>query len=249
MEQSDNETTQLQRRLNDPEVNAALVRIVERINELEETLDSVTSLAKKLPAMTATFTDVADDTYSQLQAAGIDLEQRTRQALTLVEQLTAPKTTAALTQIISRIDELSRLVELSAELPGLLSTVTDIIDDEYRKAADNGVDLQQSISNGVKAALRFGDRVSMAQIDRLIDLLNSDVLHPSAIDVVGSASKALIESEQTKPTKVGFFGLLRQFWNPNFRNTLGFFVQFANRFGADLEKKTNENTNDNRSSQ
>jgi uncharacterized protein YjgD (DUF1641 family) len=67
-------------------------------------------------------------------------------------------------------------------------------------------------------------------------LLNSGVLAPGTLRVVGELGRALTETADAPPTTAGPIGLLRAIGQPDVQRALGFLVTFAERFGRRLHE-------------
>ncbi len=128
-------------------------------------------------------------------------------------------------------DRLREFVELA---PKAIATAADALDAEVAAAAGRGQDVDRALRNGLQAALFFGERVSEAQLAALGKLLDSDVVHPGAIDMVGRAGRALVEAAAAPPGSAGMFGALGASGHPDVKRALAFMIEFAKRFGAAL---------------
>ncbi len=177
---------------------------------------------ESLPGLLATLTDTLDDAQRRLASRGVDVDDRARRALGLIEALTRPET----------LDSLGRMVGLLRDLPGLLATAVDTLDDEARRAADSGIDLDRGLRQGVRAALRLAQSFGEREIDRLTEFLDSNVLHPAALRTVGDAGCALAEARGSAPPRIGLFGLLAALRDPAVQRAVGFMVQVGRAFGA-----------------
>ncbi len=170
----------------------------------------------------ATFTDTVDDAQRRLASRGVDVDDRARRALHLLEALTRPAT----------LDALTRLVELTRDFPGWVATLVDTLDEEARRTADAGIDFDRGIRHAWRAALRLALSLGDREIDRLTEFLDSDVLHPAALRTVGDAGCALAEARGSAPRRIGLFGLLGALREPAVQQALGFLVQVGRTFGA-----------------
>jgi uncharacterized protein YjgD (DUF1641 family) len=131
---------------------------------------------------------------------------------------------------------LPRLAEVLDLVPKAIATITDTIDDEMASAAGRGQDLDRALRNGLAAALYFGERISETQLDALGTLLRSDVLHPSAVDLIGRLGRALVEACKEPRGSAGLRRTLVALRDPDVRRSLAFLLAFAQRFGAALQE-------------
>lgn len=129
---------------------------------------------------------------------------------------------------------LPRLAEILEMAPKAIATITDTMDEEIASAASRGQDVDRALRNGLAAALYFGERISETQLDALGTLLRSDVLHPSAVDLIGRLGRALVEACKEPRGSAGVRRTLVALRDPDVRRSLAFLLAFAQRFGAAL---------------
>jgi hypothetical protein len=128
------------------------------------------------------------------------------------------------------------LQALEAEAPALAAILIDSFDDVMRDAAERGIDVERGLLNGAEAALRFGATMDAEKVKALEALLNSGVLAPSTLRVIGEMGRAVTDTAATAPTAVGALGLLRALGDPDVQRALGFLITFAQRFGSRLRE-------------
>jgi hypothetical protein len=222
----------LQERLNDPDTVDTLNRLLDRIGALEQAVTVLAETVRQAPGMVAMVTDIVDETYREARASGTDLEQQFEGGLALLRQLTEPRTVAVLSRLIERLDTLEPLLDIAEQAPATAAMVVDIVDDAYRQAKAAGVDLDTVLHKGAETAARLGAVVCSAEFDAVMD---SGVLEPKTLRVIGSAGQALATSQQATPKPVGLLGALGALRDPEVRKALGFAVTFAKQFGRALE--------------
>jgi uncharacterized protein YjgD (DUF1641 family) len=229
---SPNGTARLEERLNNPDTAQALNRLLDRLDTIEEAVEKLNVMMVQGPAMLAMMTDVADDVYREADAAGVDLDERLRLTLQLAERLTAPRTVEVLSQLMERMDDVEELIALSDQVPGFVAMMVDMFDDVYRQTEEAGYDLHKVIHEGPEAFIRINEFAASEAFKKLLD---SGVLDPQAIEIVGKAGDALVDcSCQDETPEVGLFGLLRAMRDPDTRRALGFLTAFGKRFGQEL---------------
>lgn len=298
-----NGTTDLRKRLQDPDTQDALLRLLDRLDTIERTVDRLERLDAQLPMLLSTATDVVDAELTRAADRGVVLDERTREALALAEKLTEPQTAAALTRLMDRLDQMEDLAALADQVPGVVATSVDTLDDALTRAADRGVVLDERAREGLhlleqltepetaRALAAVMDRADqledlMQLVDRAPDaiatvvdmldaevakayarghspeetlrqtvgtlgrlgelfrtdefeaLLDSGVLDPEALNVVGSLGAALVDTQKEatrgKTPKRGVFGLLGALRDPDVQHAIGFLTQFAKKFGQNL---------------
>ena len=229
---STNGAAHLEERLNNPDTAQALNRLLDRLDTIEEAVDKLDAMMTQGPAMLAMMTDMADDVYREAEASGVDLDERLRLTLQLAERLTAPRTVEVLSQLMERKDDLEQLVALGEQAPGFMAMMVDMFDDVYRQTEEAGYDLHKVIHEGPEAFIRINEFAASESFKKLLD---SGVLDPEAIDIVGKVGDALVDcSCQDDMPEVGLFGLLRAIRDPDTRRALGFLTEFGRRFGQEL---------------
>jgi hypothetical protein len=131
-------------------------------------------------------------------------------------------------------DALRPLVDLAAQAPALVALAGDSFDDVVRRAMADGIDVERGIVNGAGAALRFGAMMDAEKVREMEALLQSGVLAPSVLKIIGGMGQALLDTVAAQPKPVGMVGLVKAFANPDIQRGLGFLITFAERFGAQL---------------
>jgi hypothetical protein len=132
------------------------------------------------------------------------------------------------------IDALEPVVTLLQQAPPLAAVLGDSFDELMRTARDGGVDVEQGLLNGAGAALRFGAVMDADKVRALEALLQSGVLDPAALQIIGGLGRALIDTASARPAPIGVIGLLKALGDPDIQRALGFLMNFAARFGSRL---------------
>lgn len=226
------------------------VLILSKLESIERRLDRLervkpapaaglpTAIEGTLKNTLATTTDTIDDTIARLAARGIDVDARLRASLHVIEKLTDERVLASLQRIVGRIDALEQLSELAEQGPNALATLTDILDDEVARASENGIQVDSALRNGLTALLYLGQRVSTNELEALGTLLRSDVLHPSAVDIVGRLGCALVAAAHAPSGSVGPIKAMSKLGDDDAKRSTAFVLEFARRFGATLGERT-----------
>lgn len=217
---------------------ASLARIEERLARLEADQHALQTLARdtrelasSAPKALAIVTDSFDDTVRGLQERGVDVDARGRAALELVERLTAPDTLRALGDALALVEN----------LPKLVATATDVFDGAAARAFESGIDIDERM----KILLRCTERLTspealgalelmLARVDALKSVLESGVLDPAPVALVGKAGVAMAEVAAGGAPSVGMLGALGAMSNGDVQRSLGLLLEFARRFGRSL---------------
>ncbi len=162
----------LQLRLNDPQTAVALNRLLDRIDALEETVDTLAGTVGQAPHMVAMMADVADETAQQAAARGIDLDERLHAALKIAEKLTEPRTVEVLSGLLERMDQLEALVQLADQAPGMVSMAADIADEAFGNAAAAGIDVDERAKTALVLVEKLTAPENMATLTKLVDQMD-----------------------------------------------------------------------------
>lgn len=173
----------------------------------------------------------------------------------LLDVLSTPETLEAIIVLMENMDKLAFAVEA---IDGFLQRGDVIIESvaasvKDAKAGVEGSDIKKvmdSLPQIMEATPQLLDATSQllpilasepmqefinsGALDRL---LNSGILAPQTIDVVGHAGGALVESydkTKTTDTRAGLFALLGAARDPDVQKALGFFVEFGKQFGKEI---------------
>jgi hypothetical protein len=79
---------------------AVLERIEQRLARLEGAVDQLDSIGRAAPGALATVTDTLDGVAAHLAESGVDVDQRMRTSLRLLERLTAPQAASAIETLL-----------------------------------------------------------------------------------------------------------------------------------------------------
>jgi hypothetical protein len=141
------------------------------------------------------------------------------------------------TRAIAEVAEgLRPLIALAQQAPAFAAIALDAFDEMMRMAGDKGIDVERGLLNGAEAALRFGATMDAAKVREIDALLNSSVLAPTTLQIIGELGRALTETAATRPSRLGVLGLFKALGQPEVQRALKFLVTFAERFGRRLRE-------------
>ena len=141
------------------------------------------------------------------------------------------------TRAIAEVAEgLRPLIALAQQAPALVAIAMDSFDEAVRTAHDKGIDVERGVLHGAEAALRFGATMDAQKVRELDALLNSGVLAPGTLRIIGEVGRALTETAATPSRTTGVVSVLRALGQPDVQRALGFLVTFAERFGRRLRE-------------
>lgn len=166
---SSNGATALQQRLQDPEAAEALSRLLDRLDTIERAIDLLERLEATWPAALNTATDVVDDELTRAARRGVVLDERAGAALQLAETLTEPETTAVLTRLIDRLDQLEAIAQMADRLPGASAAAVDTLDEALTRAAERGVVFDERVRVGLRLLERMTEPRTAQALGAVLD--------------------------------------------------------------------------------
>lgn len=224
----------LQERINEPETAERLSRLLDRLESIENTLNRVEQAVAQGPALVSSFADIADDVADRAHESGIDIDERIRVSLALVEKLTEPATVAAITGLLERMDKITEMASLLDDLPGFISMMVDAVDEIYQGAEAVGI----SIDARVRSTFALGEKLTApATVDALDQVLDAD-----AVGFVGMLGSTLARCQKEclsrdEPYSATAWELIRTSRDPDARRALGFLVNFGKMFGQGMAER------------
>jgi len=212
-------------RLTAPETSRALTGLLDRLDAVEHAV----TLAEHAPNTIAALTDTVDGLIATAQANGVDIDARARALFTLVERASTPEVTGALCTLTKELPRLATVVEA---LPNGIATAMDTFDDFVAGLSARGVDVESLLENMVTVATRVSNVLESPEFTAL---MNTGVLAPRTLEVIGKAGEALAATQQADVPRVGLFGAVKAAGHPDMQKLLGFALTFAQHFGRQLD--------------
>ncbi|MEZ4660890.1 MAG: hypothetical protein R2911_25345 [Caldilineaceae bacterium] len=150
----------LQDRLNEPATAASINRLLDRIEELEQAVTTLTSTIAQAPGLMAMAGDMVDEAFHAAAAQGIDLEARAKTGLHLLTRLTEP-------QMVAQVEQ---LMDMAAQAPGLAAMMGDMADEAMRNVASAGVDIEERARTGLQLLNRLTEPQMVQQLNQALDM-------------------------------------------------------------------------------
>ena len=240
----------LQESLSNEKTLTSIDRLLARIDTLEKAVDKLTTVIEQGPGMMSMVTDMADEAYQKSAHRGVDIEQRLGNALTIAEKLTAPE----------MLEKLDAFLKFADQAPGLISMTMDVVDEGFKKSANNGVYLEERLGNALVLAekltapemveklnglLQLADQapglISMAMDsfdEQMGKMANSEIDIQGLLELGQDAGVAIAKAKTMPEAKVGgIFSMLRVMKDPDRQRAIGFVMNIAKAFGQQMEKK------------
>jgi uncharacterized protein YjgD (DUF1641 family) len=156
----------------------------------------------------------------------------------LAAMLADPEIRESLAVIVANAPALAALASMSSALlqrgPELADNVNGLVEQLRNSDTDDPGDLR----NAVTALSELAPLTPLLaeRKDTIAGFLDSPILRPEIVDVVGNLGEAALEADrQTKGRQVdagGVFSLVKQLKNPDVQETISFLLAFAKVFGA-----------------
>jgi uncharacterized protein YjgD (DUF1641 family) len=158
----------------------------------------------------------------------------------LAAMLADPEIRESLAVILANAPSLAALASMSTALLQRGPEITDNINGLVSQLRDSTEESHEvgNVRDAVKALSELAPLTSTLaeRKDTIQGFLDSPILRPEIIDVVGNLGEAALEADkQTKGRQVdsgGVFSLVKQLKNPDIQETLSFLLAFARVFGA-----------------
>jgi hypothetical protein len=209
------------------QITELLTQLLARMERIEQKLESVEQVVEQAPGLVATAADVFDGLYHDASAHGINADERLKLGLLALERLTTPDNLRAISGLSAQLSTLNMLAQ---QAPGFAAMTVDMVDELYAAIGQQGVDLEATAKQGLVAFRNF---VTLLQSNEVKALLDSGMLDPQTLQVMGAAANALV-CTQREPRRAGPLELARALFDRNIQRTLGFALGFAERFGRNL---------------
>jgi len=240
----------LQESLSNEKVLKGLDHLLQRIDTLENAVEKLTSVMEQGPGMVSMVTDMADEGYRNAAKKGIDIEQRLNNALSLAEKLTAP----------AMMEKLEGLLKFADQAPGLISMTMDMVDEGYKRSAQNGVYIEERMGNALAMAEKLTAPAMVEKLDGLLTLADQAPglismmvdsfdeqmrrMDVGSIDIEGlmelgkEATSAFAKAKDMPDAKVGgIFSMLRTMRDPDRQKAIGFLMNIAKAYGQQMNGK------------
>jgi len=241
----------LQESLSSEKVLKGIDHLLQRIDTLENAVEKLTLIMEQGPGMVSMVTDMADEGYRNAAAKGVDIEERLKNALNLAEKLTAP----------AMMEKLEGLLTFADQAPGLISMTMDMVDEGYKRSAQNGVYIEERMGNALAMAEKLTAPAMVEKLDGLLTLADQapgllsmmvdsfdeqmSRMKKEGVDMEGlvelakDTGIAFANANKMPEAKVGgFFSMMRTMRDPDRQKAIGFLMNIAKAYGQHLNGKS-----------
>jgi hypothetical protein len=219
-------------RSRDDRILDELKKISARLDRLEESLALVEETSQQAPQLVAVVTDTADYYIRQVQDRGIDIDERLRALMPLLERMTQPRTLKALEEVLEHAPALASAAGALEDVPGLVAMAVDMFDEFVGRQIEAGRDVTSAVRHAIHGTVRLGQFVMSDEFNTLMD---SGMLDPNAVRLIGRVGRALSDISQESVRGAGVIRLVGASRTKDFRKSVGFGIRFAERFGQLLQ--------------
>lgn len=219
-----------------PETLDTLTRLLDRIEDAEASL----TLLASAPKAAATVVDIVDRTLRDWQDMGYSVDARLTALRDLALEATRPEVVNAARQLAEHLPTIAKVVPDAEQLPGYVAIGVDVFDRWAATLAEGGSSIEQVLRNTVLALSRLGRLLESREFAAVMD---SGVLDPAAVQMVGRAGGALAVATTDGADRVGLFALMRELKDPGVRNGIAFGLNVLRAFGSELPNRTLEDSN------
>lgn len=160
----------------------------------------------------------------ELESAGAGQVERLEQSLKRLERLE---------------QRLGPLLDQLEQAPGMLAMLGDMFDEYARRAALQGISLEESGMNLLQASLKLGQELGPQQAANLMQLLRVAAGNPEFVQLLSKLSLAAAPAAESapgpaaaSPGKLGLFGLMRAIKEPAVQQSLQWGLGIARRFNG-----------------
>jgi len=94
--------------------------------------------------------------------------------------------------------------------------------------------LERTVDKLTAVVEQTSSMADLIESDEIKNLLDSGIIAPEAVGVVGSAADALVASRNQSTPQVGVIGMAKALRDPDLQRALGFLVLFGKEFGKNL---------------
>lgn len=168
---------------------------------------------------------------------------RPRRELELLETIAG-----RLERLEARLDALAPLADAAShlgQLPAMVATMTDTIDEQIRDLQDRGIDVDERLRGLLALTEQLTRPETVRAIGRLLEvvprldvLIESPLLEPETLAVLGKLSAALATTRAEAAGEAGLFRAWRATRKPEVRRALDFALRLTHHFGASLAAPT-----------
>lgn len=212
-----------------------LAKVLARLDAIDAKVDEMhrayATIAARGPAIADGAAASAQYAWDQAVASGIDPIDTAERIVPIAIEAARPKSIALLARLTERRDDVAFALDQA-----------DVMRAEMGAA---GIDAAVTAKRGAKLLARLSKPEMLDFVERIVDrvdqarqaldgadvLVREGALDPKTFDVLGIATRALVEVRREGAEPVGFFGALKALGDPDVQRATGFGLKVAKRLG------------------
>lgn len=229
------------KRSGDPDtVASALQDIQAQLTQLNERMARVEQLAAEGKGAGAVVMDSFDAHINKLQEQGVDVGERLSLLQDIGEALTRPEVLRSVHRLARQTDQVTGLLQILGDLPGVAGTVIDIFDSMMDKAKASGLDIDGRLSALIAAGNHLSSPDAISTLEALFDpeVHSGDTRVPRLsnpiLQLFIDASGAVREVSAQPPKRTGLFGLMRAGRDKDIQTFTDFSIRLVRSLGQRL---------------
>ena len=217
--------------LTEPKAVEGMVRLIERIDMIDESLASIA----QVPDLAAGAVDTVDRLVVAARESGIDLDGRLQATMALAERFSDPETVEALLDLTEHLGALARaaaLIDPSVQAVGQLPDVAAVATDTIRRVVDQmqeeGMALEYRLQGVLAVTAAVTEPRTLAALERLLE----DPTRLEQLADVADQGMGVVARTLATPTEpVGAWGALKALSDRDVQHGLGFVIALARAVG------------------
>ena len=221
--------------LSEPRTVDAMVRILERLDHIDQSLLAMA----QLPDLAAGAVDTVDRLVTAARDSDLAVDARLQATVALVERFSDPDTVEAVLALTENLDQLvavssavQPLMQSVAQLPDVAAVGMDTVRRLIAQMDEEGLELEYRLQGAIAVTGAVTQPRVLAALERLLE---DPALLEQVADLADEASTA-VAGVLAQPESVGPVGAFRALYDPHVQRGLGVAIALARVLGKRLER-------------
>lgn len=214
--------------------------IIESLTRLENKIDSIESRLTRLDHIQSEATLAATSIVNSIDtkiAQSNELRWQAAEAADEIkrsfEQISLVELVSSINKIITALPEIERGLSKIENINHFIATTTNSFDDSIAQLNSQGFDVHEFQSNLAEVVKKLSKVIEDGSFKKFLD---SGIIDPSSIEIIGQVGKSLAESHSKTVVKPQFVSFIKGFKDQNIRYTIRFFIEFCRSLGKNIHK-------------
>lgn len=143
--------------------------ILKRMDAMESRLEKAESALKELPGVAVTAVNTLDEYFADHASEASELGQKIPQALNILETVAASDLLDSLELLSKRLDQFQPWLEMVADVPGMLLTTVDSLDETVAHYRASGIDVLERGHQGLELLLQLTEPRMLKTFKEILD--------------------------------------------------------------------------------